>query len=64
MDQLLSEEAHEISLCFVLLQVISYNKYTGPYAADDGGSNWKLFSQEGETCKWQHSHYNGKTVTQ
>jgi len=41
-------------------QVISYNTYTGPYAIDDGEGKWKLYSQSGETCKWQHSKYDGE----
>ncbi|CAK8689527.1 unnamed protein product [Clavelina lepadiformis] len=54
--------SHPIHMHVNHMQVISYNPYIGPYGVDDGGSNWKLFGQNGTGCTWQHQNYD-KSVT-
>jgi len=46
---------------FCVSQIISYNKYTGPYAANDftvGVASMKLWNQKNETCKFQYDGYS------
>ena len=40
-------------------QVVSYNEYVGPVGIGNDDGEWKLFDHQGNTCTFQHSHYNG-----
>jgi len=40
-----------------VVKVISYNKYIGPYAAENMAETMKLWNQNNETCKYQYDGY-------
>jgi len=40
-----------------VVKVVSYNKYTGPYAAILLPYGMKLWNQNNETCRFQYDEY-------
>jgi len=53
--------SHPMHMHVNKMQVVSYNKYTGPVGVDDGDfydGDWTLFNQAGEVCKHQHRYHN------
>jgi len=56
------DDSHPIHMHINHMQVISYNKYTGPVGFDAGGDaadgGFTLFNQSGEVCTYQHAKYD------
>jgi len=50
--------SHPIHMHINHMQVISYNRYTGPVGVDDGEGSWKMFNLQGDTCFYQHPLYD------
>lgn len=50
------DDSHPMHMHINHMQVISYNKYTGPVG--NGGRYWALFDQSGEVCTHQHPAYD------
>ena len=40
-----------------IAKIISYNKCTGPYEAEDMAQKMKFWNQNNETCKFQYDQY-------